>query len=63
MIQITQEKWDSISWAFKGIFSREDAPELIGRKTVMSGAIGSELHSLLIEGIHFEVIKESKCLK
>lgn len=60
MIQITQEKWDSISWDFKGVFSRAGYPELLGRKTVLSGAISNELNSLLIEGIHFEVIKEKK---
>ena len=55
MIQITQDKWDSIPKDYKGIFSRNDFPEHKGKKTVLSGSISNEVGSLLIEGVHFEI--------
>lgn len=58
MIEITQEKWDSIYSDYKGIWQDyyNEKPEWIGRKVVMSGCITqnpSELGKLLVEGEHF----------
>ncbi|NCB44008.1 MAG: hypothetical protein EOM59_15525 [Clostridia bacterium] len=55
MIQVTQDKWDSIPKEYKGVFSRKDFPEYKGKKTVLSGCISNEVGSLLIEGVHFEI--------
>ena len=57
MIKVTIEKWNRISRDFKGIWSRSDNPELIGRKTVLSGCISEEKGSLFIEGVHFEIVQ------
>lgn len=65
MIQITKKQWDSIHNDYKGKWERwikdngwqPDLPEeYIGKRTVMSGCISKELHGLLTEGIHFEII-------
>lgn len=65
MIKITQEKWDSIHNDYKGVvedhlWNRQNKPELIGKKTVLSGCVSREIGSLLFEGLHFEII--NKCL-
>lgn len=65
MIKVTQEKWDSIPKAYKGMWDRAlkdngwqpDLPEeFIGKRTVMSGCISDEIGSLLTESIHFEIV-------
>lgn len=65
MIKVTQEKWDSISNDYKGMWTRKikdngwqrDLPEeYIGKRTVMSGCISDEIGSLLTESVHFEIV-------
>lgn len=55
MIQVSKEKWDSIPKDYKGKWDREDIPEYVGRRTVLSGCISGDKGSLYIEGVHFEV--------
>jgi hypothetical protein len=55
MIVVSMKKYESIHQDYKGIFEREDCPEFIGRRTVMSGQISDELGALLIEGVHFVI--------
>ena len=65
MITITEKEWNKISDSAKGKWTREikengwqsDLPEeFIGKKTVLSGCISSEIGSLLTEGAHFQII-------
>ena len=57
MIQVSQKKWDSIPENYKGVFNSEDHPELLGKRTVLSGSISTEMFGLFFEGIHFEIIQ------
>lgn len=56
MIKVSREKWNKIHNDYKGVWSRADVPEYVGKKTVMSGSIGEEIGSLLIESIHFVIV-------
>lgn len=63
LIEVSQEKWDSIGSDYKGIWQDyyDECPEWKGRKTVMSGCITedpTELGKLLVEGVHFRISNE-----
>lgn len=65
MIKVTKKEWEGIPECYKGKWERQikdngwqpDLPEeYIGKRTVLSGCISSELGSLLTEGFHFEIV-------
>ena len=60
LIEVSQEKWDSIGSDYKGIWQDyyDECPGWKGRKTVLSGCITedpTELGKLLVEGVHFRI--------
>lgn len=61
MIEVSQNKWDSIPDDYKGKWHDyyNEHPEWLGRNVVMSGCISNpnELGKLLIEGVHFVIKK------
>ncbi|MBI9090159.1 MAG: hypothetical protein JEZ12_13165 [Desulfobacterium sp.] len=71
MIQITKEQFDSIPTDYRGVWSREDHPELVGKKTALEnsllGVAGLPMKdgacALVIEGISFEIIEEKKTIE
>lgn len=63
MIQVTWERWNSISKDYKGVWTKEsvewrgDIPkEYIGKRNILAGSIGEKGTGLLTEGVHFEII-------
>ena len=60
MYTVSKSEWDKIPSDYKGIWHDYygEAPELTGRKVVMSTCIThnpNELCALLIEGVHFVI--------
>lgn len=63
MIKVTKEEWNNIHSDYKGkwdesikLWQPNLPDEYIGKRTVLSGCISSELGGLLTEGIHFQII-------
>ena len=48
MIKATKEQWNKIHKDYKGSMN--------GKRTVLSGCISDKIGSLMIEGIHFEIV-------
>ncbi|WP_282144725.1 hypothetical protein [Thomasclavelia cocleata] len=57
LIIVSKEKWDSIPSDYKGkwIDYNNEHPELLGKRTVLSGCISKKIGTLLIESVHFVI--------
>lgn len=70
MIKITLKMYNSIHRDYRGIWTREDEPHLVGRRSAFLGSIhaligkgwgkGNNGTDMLFEGIHFEIVEEGK---
>lgn len=58
MIEVTREQWRKIHRDYKGRWTREDYPEYIGKRSVLSGCISNVLGHLYIEGRDFIIVKD-----
>ena len=65
MIKITKKQYNSIHRDYRGTWTNENHPSLIGKKTAFEnsllGAVGMPLTSrpctLIFEGTHFEIVE------
>ncbi len=63
MIKLTTKQYNSIHKDYRGVWSREDHPELIGKRTALENGLLNAAglptkpapSGLILEGIHFEI--------
>lgn len=58
MKEIAYSEYMKIHKDFRGVWEREDHPELIGKRTMMANENGATV--LLIESLHFKIVGEQK---
>ncbi len=56
MLQVNKKFYNKIHKDYKGVWSNPSKPEWIGKRGVMSGCLDQPIGSLLIEGVHFQLV-------